>query len=108
MNTRKINIPAVRNLSGVFLTVFEREFIANEVVVYLAKKNDCLTVVISQVSDGFYELDAIRPVKEGYTVEEIIRELDRDLTFEGYTNQVWYVCQLSKSFRTVMVKEVRR
>ena len=98
----------VRNLSGAPLSGFEREFIASEVQTYLAKKNDCPLLVISQVSDGFYELDAIRPIKEGYTVEEIVRELDRDLTFDGYTDQVWYVCQLSKSFRTVMVKEVRR
>ena len=105
---RKITRPKVRNLSGVAIDGWERSFIANEVESYLAMKNDCPILVISQVWDGTYELDGVRAVKEGYTVEEMILDLEKDLRFEGYSNQIWFVCQLSKSLKTIMVKEVRR
>jgi len=98
----------VRNLSGVTISGWERSFIASEVESYLAMKNDCPLLVISQVSDGSYELDGIRAVKEGYTIEEMILDLEEDLRFEGYANQIWFVCQLSKSLKTIMVKEVIR
>ena len=99
---------SVRNLSGVTITNWERSFIANEVESYLAMKNDCPLLVISQVCNGMYELDGIRAVKEGYTIEEMILDLEEDLRFEGYSNQIWFVCQLSKSLKTIMVKEVIR
>ena len=98
----------VRNLSGSNLDKYNRSFIAEEVESYLAMKNDCPLLIISQVSNSWYELQATRPVKEGYTVEEIIRDLDEQLTFEGYGHQVWFVCRLSKSLKTIMVEEVIR
>lgn len=98
----------VRNLSGVTIDKYDRSFITSEVESYLAMKNDCKLLVISQVWNGTYEHDGVRPVKEGYTVEEMILDLEEDLRFEGYANQVWYVCQLSKSLKTIMVKEVIR
>ena len=98
----------VRNLSGVTMYKWERSFIVNEVESYLAMKNDCPLLVISQISDDSYELDGIRAVKEGYTIEEMVLDLEEDLRFEGYANQIWFVCQLSKSLKTIMVKEVIR
>lgn len=98
----------VRNLSGIALSNYDRSFITSEVESYLAMKNDCKLLVISQVSNGFYEHDGVRPVREGYTIEEMILDLEEDLRFEGYANQIWFVCQLSKSLKTIMVKEVIR
>lgn len=98
----------VRNLSGTVLNVSDRNFIASEVESYLAMKNDCPLLVISQVSNGTYELEGTRAVKEGYTVEEMVQDLKEDLCFPDYVDQVWFVCQLSKSLKTIMVKEIIR
>ena len=98
----------IRNVSGEKLSLGERDLINNEVAIYLARRNDCPVVVISEVTDGWYEQETIRPVKEGYSVQEIVNDLRKELAFEGYTNQVWYVCRLSKSLKTIIVKEVIR
>lgn len=98
----------VRNLSGTVLNVSDRNFIAGEVKSYLEEKNDCPTIVISQVCNGMYELEGTRAVKDGYTIEEMVQDLKEDLCFPDYVNQVWFVCQLSKSLKTIMVKEVIR
>ena len=98
----------VRNISKKKLAGSERDFIRNEVAIYLARRNDCPFVVISEISDGWYEQEAIRPVREGYTVDEVVNDLGQELIFDGYTNQVWYVCQLSKSLKTITVLEVIR
>lgn len=98
----------VRNLSGVSLSEYDRDFIAGEVESYLEKKNDCPLLVISRVSNGMYELEGTRAVKEGYTVEEMVEDLKEDLCFPDYADQVWFVCKLSKSLKTIMVREVIR
>lgn len=98
----------VRNLSGDSLSRTEREFIVNEVNWYLGMKNDHRLLVTGHISNGMYSLEATRSVKEGYTPQEIIEELNEERTFEGYTDKVWFVCQLSPSQRTISVKEVHR
>ena len=105
---RRIIPPVVRNLSGGSLSRTEREFIVNEVNWYLGMKNDHRLLVTGHISNGMYSLEATRPVKEGYTPQEIIEELNEERSFPGYTDKVWYVCQLSPSRRTISVKEVRR
>ena len=107
MNIVRITPPVVRNLSGAPLSQYDREFIANETMMYLVG-GDHPVFVVGYVSDGFYELEARSPVREGYTPQEVVEELNEERTFEGYTNKVWFVCQLSPSRRTISVKEVHR
>lgn len=107
MNIVRITPPVVRNLSNNPLSQYDREFIANETVAYLVG-GDHPIYVIGYVTDGWYEIEARSPVREGYTAAEVVAELSKERTFEGYTDKVWFVCQISSSRKTVSVKEVHR
>lgn len=104
---RRIIPPVVRNLSKDKLSATDREFIVNETMMYLVG-GDHPVFVVGYVTDGWYELEARSPVREGYTAAEVVAELNEDRTFEGCTHKVWFVCQLSSSRKTVSVKEVHR
>lgn len=96
----------VRNLSGNPLSRSKREFILHQAEHYLGMKNDHPIFVTGYVSDGFYELEATSPVREGYSTSEIITELNRERDFPGYREKNWFVCQLSRSFKTILVLSI--
>ena len=93
----------VRNLSGTPINQWDRSTIQDAVEHYLGMKNDHLDLVVTSLWGDVHDEVKSRPVKEGYTTQEIIADLEGD---EDYSNQVWWVCRLSPSFKTVMVKEV--
>ncbi|MEC7367630.1 MAG: hypothetical protein VX457_06145 [Actinomycetota bacterium] len=98
----------VRNLSGSNLDKYDRGVIELEIETYLGMKNDCPVAVVTQVwNDDGFDFTGIRPVRDGYSVEEVVADL-KDYQDEDYKKQVWWVCHLSPSFKTVMVKEVIR
>ena len=99
----------VRNLSNSNLDKYDRSIIELEIEKYLGMKNDCPVAVVTQVwNDDGFDYTGVRPVKEGYSIEEVVTGLKQDYQDEDYVHQVWWICRLSPSFKTLMVKEVIR